>query len=410
MKFFARHISHVITRQQKRKSTIIITGPRQVGKTTILKKMMSGINYITLDDPVLRLNASENALAFLAENKPPLIIDEIQKVPSLFDYVKMKVDEKNETGQYYFTGSHSYNLMKGVTESLAGRAGIIKMLGLSKRELNEINHNEPFKPTPEHIETMKTTAPKFDYNEIVKIIHKGSFPELYKSESDLKDWRDYYASYLQSYIEKDVKELIDAENMSAFIRFIQAAASLSGEQLNITALAEICGKSPNTVKSWLSILELSGHIYLLQPYYNNENKRLAKTPKLYFLDTGLICYLGGWNTPQQLTSGAKWGHVFESYVVGEIIKSYYNDGVINPGIYYYRDKEKREIDIIIEEGGSLFPIEIKATTNPNKSMMSNFETVSRIIKKEFSNVALICMYDKIIKFSDKCFAINIDMV
>ena len=410
MKFFERHISQVIERQQKRKSTVIITGPRQVGKTTILKRLLDGVDYITLDDPVLRLTAKENASAFLAENKPPLIIDEIQKVPSLFDYVKMKVDENSEVGQYYFTGSHSFNLMKGVTESLAGRAGIIKMLGLSKREINELEYSEAFKPATEHIEAMKANAPKFDYNKTVEIIHKGSFPELYKTESDLKDWKDYYASYLQSYLEKDVKDLVDSENMSAFIKFIQAAASLSGEQLNIATLAEICGKSPNTVKSWLSILELSGHIYLLQPYYNNENKRLAKTPKLYFLDTGLICYLGGWNTPQQLTSGARWGHIFESYVVSEIIKSHYNDGVINPKIYYYRDKEKREIDILIEEAGQFFPVEIKATTNPDKSMVSNFDSIAKVIKKEFSEGALVCMYDKTIKLGDKCYVINVDMI
>lgn len=410
MKFYKRHIAQVINRQNRRKSTLIVTGPRQVGKSTILKKTLGDVKYVTLDDPILRMQALEDTKAFLAENKPPIIVDKIQKAPSIFDYIKMEVDVSETPGQYYLSGSHSFDLMKGVTESLAGRAGIIKMLGLSLREINEVQHAEAFVPTDTHFSKLEAQAPDFHYNTIVEIIHKGSYPELYKTESDLKDWRDYYSSYLQSYLEKDVKDLINAENMSAFLKFIQGTAALSGEQLNIQLLGEICGKNANTVKRWLSILEMSGHIYLLQSYHSNQNKRLIKTPKLYFLDTGLVCYLGGWNTPQQLTSGARWGHIFETYVVSEILKTYYNDGIVNPKLFYYRDKDKREIDMIIEEGDTLFPIEIKVTTAPDKGMVASFEVVEKQIKKSFSKGALICMYDKTISFGDKCYVINPNLV
>ncbi|MCL2255621.1 MAG: ATP-binding protein, partial [Firmicutes bacterium] len=379
MKFYNRHISQVIKRQEKRKPALIVTGPRQVGKTTILKHIVGeSARYVTLDDPILRVNAEDNATAFIAENKPPIIIDEIQKCPQIFDYIKMKVDEDLMSGQYYLTGSHSFELMRGVTESLAGRAGIIKMLGLSLRELSQVGYSVPFLPTKTHIDEMSNGRQKKRYDELTKIVHAGSFPEIHKTESDLKDWKDYYSSYVQSYLEKDVREIIKAENMSAFIKFIKGVASLSGEQLNTTLLAEICGKSVPTVSSWLSVLEMSGHIYLLQPYANNQNKRLSKSPKLYLLDTGLLCYLSGWNTPEQLTSGARWGHIFETYVVSEILKSYYNDGEIYPPLFYYRDKDKIEIDIIIEDNKTLYPIEIKTTTSPSKAMIKNFSVLDRI--------------------------------
>jgi hypothetical protein len=408
--FFNRHIADVIERQKKRKSIIIITGPRQVGKTTILKHLLQNIKYVTLDDPILRINALENASAFLAENKPPVIIDEIQKAPTLFEYVKMIVDDKQQAGQYYFTGSHSFNLMKGVTESLAGRAGIIKMLGLSKRELNGIMYKEPFKPVKKHLDAMRKSKTDYDYNNIVSIIHKGSFPELYETESDLKDWKDYYASYLQSYLEKDVKDVIKPDNMSAFIKFIKGAAALSGEQLNLETLSEICGMNVNTIKSWLSILEMSGHIYILQPYSNNLNKRLIKTPKLYFLDTGLICYLGGWYTQEQLTNGARWGHIFETYIVSEVLKSYYNDGELYPPLYYYRDKEKNEVDLIIEEGNTLYPVEIKTTTEPRKGLFDAFKVLEKIPARKIAEGGIICLYRDVIKLDEKNWIIPVDLI
>jgi predicted AAA+ superfamily ATPase len=369
--YIDRHIAKVIERQRKKKKVIILTGPRQAGKSTLMKTMLNqaGVAYISLDNPTIRENALENPSRFLDMNKPPIIIDEIQKAPLLFEYIKEIVDGNDKTGQYYLTGSQSFRLMKGVTESLAGRAGIVNMLGLSLREINSIGYS----------------------GSIEEIIHKGSFPVLYETEHDLDDWADYYSSYLQSYVEKDVRELTNVQNMSAFIKFVKAAAALSGEQLSYTTLAGLCGMDVNTVKRWISILETSGLVYLLQPYYNNYGKRLVKTPKLYLLDTGLICYLGGWNTPQQLVSGARWGHIFESYVVGEIIKNCYNDGKTLLNIYYYRDKEKNEIDLLIEEGDSLRPVEIKTTGDPDKSMVKNFDLLKNIPGKTIAEGSLICL-------------------
>ena len=410
--FYNRHISKVIERQQKQKPVLIITGPRQVGKSTNLKKLLlnNGVKYMTLDNALLRESARDNSTAFLIENKPPIIIDEIQKVPTLFENIKLVVDESEKVGQYYLTGSHSFTLMKGVTESLAGRAGIIKMLGLSKRELNKINYSEPFIPTKAHLDEMEKQVVSYDYDNIVKTIHKGSFPELYKTETDLKNWKDYYTSYLQTYLEKDVSELINIGSKSAFIKFIKATAALTGEQLNHVTLAELCSMNVNTVKNWLSILEASGLIFILQPYFNNHGSRLIKTPKLYFLDTGLACFLGGWNTPQQLTDGAKWGHIFETYIVGEILKSYYNDGVIYPPIYYYRDKEKREVDLVIEEGCTLYPIEIKTTNNPVKSMASACDALKRIPNKILGEGAIICLAKEAVPLTESVRVFPVDMI
>jgi len=408
--FYERHIAKVIERQKKQKAVLIVTGPRQVGKSSILKRMLKGVRYITLDSPLLREAATERPTAFLIENKPPIIIDEIQKVKSLFEYVKMIVDEDKAVGQYYLTGSQRFNLMKGVSESLAGRAGIINMLGLSKRELNGINYTEPFLPIKKHLDEMRKFNVKYDYENIVKIIHKGSFPALYERETDLKDWKDYHTSYLQTYLEKDVSELINATNMSAFVKFIKATAALSGEQLSRTTLAQLCGMNENTVKSWLSILETSGMIYIMQPYCNNLNKRLVKTPKLYFLDTGLACFLTGWNTPQQLLDGARWGHIFETYVVSEIIKSYFNDGTIYPAIYYYRDKEKNEIDVIIEEGNTLYPIEIKSTTDPTSAMTKAFNVLNKISGKTIGEGAIVCPARDVLPFSNNTWIIPVDRI
>lgn len=211
-------------------------------------------------------------------------------------------------------------LMKNVSDSLAGRAGIIRLLGLSMRELVQISYRKPFLPTLNHMDEMAAAGSEFNYEKIIASIHKGFFPELHETESDLYDWADYYSSYFQTYIEKDIKDVLKIQDESAFIKFVRATASLTGEMLNLSMIAETCGKDVKTVRAWLSVLESSGLVYLLEPYHNNFKKRLIKTPKLYFLDTGLACWLLGWNTPEQLTNGAMWGHIFESFVFAEILK------------------------------------------------------------------------------------------
>ena len=393
--YYRRHIEAVVERIAKRKPVVVLTGARQVGKSTMLKKTFGHLNYITLNRPLVRESAKENPSIFFEINKPPIIVDEIQKAAELFDYIKDIVDEDSTKGQFYLTGSQSIHLMKRISDSLSGRAGMKKLLGLSIREIAGSSHREPFLPIPKRMaEAEKAGAAlplPFGYTELVSCIHKGFFPELYETESDLHDWADYHSSYFQTYIEKDIKDVLHIQDESAFIKFVKATAAHTGKVLNRSTLAEICGKDAKTIASWLSVLESSGLIYLLEPYHNNLNKRMTKAPKLYFLDTGLACWLLGWNTPEQLTNGAMWGYIFESFVFGEILKSYYNDGIVKPPLSFYRDIDKNEIDLVIEAGSTLHPIEIKTTSDPTKSMVSAFRLLDKIPNKEIGSGAVICL-------------------
>lgn len=406
--YIARHIEKTVARISKKKPVLIITGARQVGKTTMLKQLYA-LNYVTMNTAAIRQSAKESPSVFFDCNKLPIIVDEIQKAPELFEYIKDIADSRKIYGQFYLTGSQSFKLMKNVTESLAGRAGIIQMMGLSLRELNGADYYEPFKPTAEHISRMRSVQ-RSGFDRLLNIIHKGSFPELYETETSLKDWNDYHNGYFQTYIEKDVKEIINIKDELAFIKFVKAAAARTGQQLNCSALAEMCEKDEKTVKSWLSVLQANGLVYLLEPYYNNFNKRLTKTPKLYFLDTGLACYLLGWHSPVQLCEGAMWGQIFETYVVGEVIKSYYNDGRTLLPLYYYRDKEKNEVDLIIEEAGTLYPVEIKTTSDPKKSMISAFEVLKKIPDKIIGEGAIVCMSKEILPLAGRNWILPVDMI
>lgn len=408
--YFHRHIEPVVERIAKRKPVLVLTGARQVGKSTMLKEVYSDINYVALNRPLVRESAKENPSLFFEANKPPVIVDEIQKAAELFDYIKDIVDEEKKKGQFYLTGSQSMKLMKNVSESLAGRAGVIRMLGLSMRELARIAYRKPFLPMPEHMDSMIKEGAAFDYTKIVTSIHKGFFPELYETESDLHDWADYYSSYFQAYIEKDIKDVLNIQDESAFIKFVKATASLTGQILNLSTIAEICGKDVKTVRAWLSVLESSGLVYLLEPYYNNFSKRLVKTPKLYFLDTGLACWLLGWNTPEQLINGAMWGHIFESFVFSEVLKSYYNDGIVKPPLYYYRDMDKNEIDILIEDGEMLYPLEIKTTSDPVKSMVKAFRCLDKIPGKKTGTGALVCLAKERLPLTDRVWILPVHLL
>jgi hypothetical protein len=388
--YIARHIEPVVARIAKRKPVVVLTGARQVGKSTMLKEVYGNIRYTSLDRPLVRESAVNNPSMFFDVNKPPIIVDEIQKSAGLFDYIKDIVDDSKDKGRFFLTGSQSIKLMKNVSESLAGRAGVIKLSGLSMRELGGLSYRKPFIPTPEHFAEIEKTGKGFDYQRTIECIHKGFFPELYETDSDLHDWADFYSSYFQTYVEKDIKDVLNIQDESAFIKFVKATASLTGRMLNMTTIAEICGKDVKTVRAWLSALESSGLIYMLEPYHNNLNKRLIKTPKLHFLDSGLACWLLGWNTPEQLSNGAMWGHIFESFVFGEILKSYYNDGIVKPPLYYYRDKDKSEIDLLISDGGFLHPVEIKATSDPTKSMTNAFRCLNNIPGKTVGTGAVVC--------------------
>lgn len=396
MKYYKRLAENAIKKQEKMFKTILVTGARQVGKTTMLKNMNPNMNYITLDDMILNQSAVEEPELFLKANKPPIIIDEIQYAPNLLRYIKMAVDNSEKKSLYYLTGSQQFHLMKDVSESLAGRVGILNLLGLSLREIKEIEFNEPFLPTEEYLSKRKKYIKEISYNEIWNIIHRGSMPALYQEESDADM---FYAMYVSTYIERDVRSLTQVGDTLSFLKFMTALASRIGQLLNLNSIANEVGITIPTAQRWLSILVASNIVYVLEPYYNNIMKRAVKTPKVYFLDTGLAAYLTKWKTSEVLESGTMAGNFFENYVIVEIIKSYYNIGELRPPVYFYRDKEKREIDLIIEENGKLYPIEIKKTANPSKDMIENFkvlETVSQV-----QEGAVICMYDKIINLDEK---------
>ena len=396
MTYIKRSAQEVIEKQEKLFKAILVTGARQVGKTTMLKNMKPDINYITLDDLLLNQAAIEDPDLFIKSNKPPIIIDEIQYAPDLLRYIKIAVDNSEKKAMYYLTGSQQFNLMKNVSESLAGRIGIINLLGLSLREIKQIEFNEPFLPTEEYISKRQEKGTSISYNEIWDIIHKGSMPALYQEESDFDM---FYSAYVSTYIERDVRSLTQVGDTISFLKFMTALASRIGQMLNLNNIASEVGISITTAQRWISILVSSNIVYILEPYYNNIMKRAIKTPKIYFLDTGLAAYLTKWKTAEVLEAGVMAGSFFENFVVVEIIKSYYNKGELRPPVYFYRDKEKREIDLIIEENGKLYPIEIKKTAKPSKEMIDNFKAIEGV--KEIGDGAIICMYDRVMSLDEK---------
>lgn len=396
LKYIKRSAENVIKKQEKIFKAILVTGARQVGKTTMLKNLKSSINYITLDDMILNQSAKEDPNLFLKSNKKPLIIDEIQYAPGLLRYIKIEIDEIEEKAMFYLTGSQQFHLMKDVSESLAGRIGILNLLGLSLREIKEVDFHEPFIPTEKYLREREKYNKEISYSEIWDIIHKGTMPALYQEENDFEM---FYSMYVNTYIERDVRNLTQVGDTLTFLKFMTALASRIGGLLNLNTVANEVGISVPTAQRWLSILVSSNIVYLLEPYYNNIMKRAVKTPKIYFFDTGLVSYLTRWKDKDVLESGNMAGNFFENFVIVEIIKSYYNNGELRPPLYFYRDKEKKEIDLIIEQNGKLHPIEIKKSANPNKDMISNFKVLEKV--GEVGTGGIICMYDKMINLDEK---------
>lgn len=378
---------------------ILVNGPRQVGKTTMLKKITKDIRYATLDDVIVRASAEEQSGTFFKDNPPPVFVDEIQKAPVLFEQIKMYIDRDNKKGQFYMCGSQQFKMMKGVSESLSGRIGLMTLLGYSLREIKDVDFNTPFIPTDEYFAERKKSLADVDYDEVWNILHRSSMPEL--CENPDFDWQMFYGAYLRTYIERDVRDLTDIGDIVKFTKFMVAVAAMSGNLLNIASLSRDIGISQPTAERWLSVLVASNIVYLLQPYSNNVAKRAIKTPKLYFLDTGLAAYLTKWTTPEVLKNGAMAGAFFESFIVSEVIKSYYNRGVLEPPIYFYRDKEMNEIDLIIENAGVLHPLEIKKHADPTKKDIEAFSVLDKIPGIVRGNGGVICLYDKLISLTDK---------
>lgn len=385
---------------------LLITGSRQVGKSTLLKeKLLPEYEYVTLDD-FTELSLAQNDTALFFKNHPlPVIIDEVQRAPDLFLQIKLLADNSKEKGQIILTGSQSYRLLSKAADSLAGRVCIINMTPLSLREKFSIDFNREFLPTADYIESRKKSI--IPYDNLWNHIWRGSMPEL---ADDSMEWEPFYRSYIRTYLDRDVADLITTKNLVKFHNFMQCIAARVGELFNAESLARDVGVTSKTIAEWTSILESSGVIRLLQPYEKNVSNRAIKTPKIYFMDTGLVCFLVGWTSAQVAMNGAMSGGLFENFVVSEIIKSYYNAGHETEKIYFYRDKDKREIDLIIEKDNTLYPIEIKKSARPGIEMAKHFSVLSKLAGVSVGQGCIICQCDKSSYLSDDMVALPIEYI
>ena len=375
--FYERTIESTIRSISKTFPVLLVTGPRQVGKTTLLKKIAEkNRKYVSLDNPTNRSLAKNDPELFLQRFLPPVIIDEVQYAPELFDFIKIYADEHKETGTFWLTGSQTFHLMKNVTESLAGRVGVVRMQGLSNSEINGL-HFPQFEVDPKALIERMSFAPKLSLMEVFERIFKGSMPRLYENPNVNRD--EYFESYLETYISRDIRDLTQVADELAFLRFVNVVAARTATNVNYEALAMEAGITSPTAKQWLSVMVTSGLLLLIDSYSNNALKRVIKAPRMYFLDTGLCAYLTRWNSPEALERGAMDGSFFETWVVSEIYKSYINNGK-RPPLFFYRDSNKKEIDIIIHQNNTVFPIEIKKGSSP-KGATKNFSVLKPISKE-----------------------------
>ena len=410
MAYIERAISKVLKNRVRNSKCTLVVGARQVGKSTLIQHDFSEYHRTTFDDQLTRLQAKEEPKLFFLNNPCPLIIDEVQKEPSVLEEIKQIVDNSQNRGQFILTGSAKLELMKGVSESLAGRVSICELGGLSLREIYQVPFNGHFVPTEQYIcEREKELR---HYEDIWEIIHKGSYPEIYDVD---RDWLDFYSSYVATYLERDINGLISADSIT-FTKFLTAVAARTGEMLNYNNIASEIGVSEPTVKSWISILERTGIIYILQPYSASALNRAIKTQKIYFRDTGLACYLTKWLTADALKNSAVAGSMFETFVVSEILKSYSNEGRdYQFQIFYYRGKDKsttgeNEIDLIIEENGVLYPVEIKMTGNPKASMGSANTILDKISEKKRGMGVILCMVSQKTYLRENLVALPIEYI
>lgn len=375
---------------------VIVCGARQVGKTTLLKQIQEKkgeLQYVTLDYPRIRSLAKEDPELFLQQYQPPIIIDEIQYAPELLPYIKMRVDKSGLHGQYYLTGSQMFHMMKNVSESLAGRVGILSMYSLSRAEIDG-RVSMPF--LPDKIEVIESDD---TISDIFEKIYRGGMPRMVTDKELLPE--DYFGAYMQTYLERDIRDLIAVKDENKFLKFLSCVAARTSQELNLADIAKDVEIDRKTADGWLSILVSSGLVYLLNPYAGNTIKRIVKRPKLYFMDTGLACYLSLWNNPKALELSAMAGAMFETYVVSEIIKSYANHGIdVRSRLCYYRDNNGGEIDLLILENGRLYPIEIKKSADPGKAALKNFGVLEHL-PEEIGEGAVLCMTPMVIPLDAK---------
>jgi hypothetical protein len=410
MAYIERAITPILKERLNASKCTLITGARQVGKSTLVKHEFPEFNKANFDDKLTRLQAKEEPKLFFLNNPCPLFIDEVQKENSILEDIKMIVDGSEERGQFLLSGSQNLELMKGMSESLAGRVSVTELSGLSMREIHGVAFNRHFIPNEAYLTAREKEIKP--YMDLWETIHKGSYPELYDVE---RDWQEYYSSYVSTYLERDINELIAADSLT-FTKFLTAVAARTGELLNCANIAGEVGVSEPTIKTWISILERTGIVYLLQPYSASALNRAIKTPKIYFRDTGLACYLTRWLTADALKCSAVAGNMFETFVVSEILKSYTNEGKdYKFSIFYYRGKDRNtsgenEIDLVIDEDGCLYPVEIKMTGNPKANMGATNPVLDKVKGKTRGMGVILCLVDKKIYLRENLIALPISYV
>ena len=407
--YIKRTIEDAIIKISNTFPVLLLTGPRQVGKTTLLQHLSEPVRtYITLDDPDVRFLAKNDPALFMQRYTPPVIIDEIQYAPEILPYIKISVDRSKNKGDFWLTGSQMFHMMKNVSESLAGRIGIVNLLGLSGSEIDHIP-SEPFTTSPEKLMNRMKTAHKMSLADIYERIFRGGMPALYTG--DEINLEVFYSSYINTYLQRDIKDLTQVADEMSFFTFLVAVAARTGKPIIYDELAKETGISAPTAKKWLSILVSSRMVALVQPYHNNVLKRIVKTPLLHFLDTGLCAYLLKWGNAAILERGAMAGSFFESWVFSEIYKSYLN-AAKEPPIFYYRDKDKKEIDLLLHYDGVLYPIEIKKSASPGSEAVKHFKVLDPVTdparfgeleqyKLAVGTGAVVCMANDLLPIDQK---------
>ncbi|MCD8311057.1 MAG: ATP-binding protein [Firmicutes bacterium] len=394
MKYINRHLENTVLSLSKSYSAILLTGPRQSGKTTMLRRLAEreggGRGYVSLDDLSERSLAKNDPAMFFKLHKPPVLIDEIQYAPELFTYIKIHIDENHAPGAFWMTGSQIFSLMRGVSESLSGRVALLRMPTLSQREIAGAPPMR-FRTDYEMLSSECEKISPVGVDEMFSRIWRGSMPALVGEMYE--DREIYYSSYVSTYIERDVRELSNGIDALNFNRFVTSVAARTAQTVNYSSMVEDADITAEEAKRWLNILETLGIVFLLHPYSNNVLKRTVKTPKIYFYDTGLVTYLTKWSSPAVAMNGAMSGALFENFTVSEILKGYQNTGR-EPFMYFYRDRDAKEIDLVMEGDGMLCPIEIKKTATPTARMLHSFGVIDKAPQKRGTG-ALICMADKL---------------
>lgn len=399
MQYIHRTLERKFLKMSSFFKAVLVTGARQVGKTTMLKHLAENENrtYVSMDNQMARALAKTDPVLFFQTYKPPIIIDEIQKAPELFEQIKIMCDETDERGLFWLTGSQQYHMISNIRETLAGRIGILGLYSLSKNETDNIIFQNELDFTLDCLLERQKVSGKNDITDIFDHIWRGGMPAALDADEEQR--QEYFNSYIETYLMRDVSEEGGITDTVRFRRFLNACAALTAEQVNYSTLAEAADISQPTAKAWLLLLESLGIIYLLKPFANNEIKRLAKTPKLYFCDTGLCAYLSMWLTRDTLMNGAASGHYFENYVVAELLKNYsYSQSKVN--LTYYRDSNAKEIDVLIEENGRIHPLEIKKSANPNRREIKKYEVLEKTGMQTGAG-GIICMCEEVIPINSR---------